>query len=55
MATHRLCITISVRWWVPIYLRTLAFVAVTFATEPDLEKVGSFVMRYGLRVEVAGR
>lgn len=47
---QKLFITVSFRWWVFPYLNTLVLFALTFGVEPNLEKVGRFVCRYGMKV-----
>lgn len=38
------------RWWVFPYLHTLAFLCAAMRTEPDLEKVGGFIGKYGIKI-----
>lgn len=55
MACQSIHVEVTMRWWVPVYLRSLAFACVCMGQLPDPEKVAAFVGRYGLRVKVSTR
>ncbi|MDE9535631.1 hypothetical protein [Xenorhabdus bovienii] len=42
---------ISMKWWVPAYLNTLRLLALTFNTEPEHQKVGEFIVKYGTAIK----
>ena len=48
MATFRLSVEIKSRWWVPFYLRTLTVFCLMMRCEPDYQKVGNFLVKYGI-------
>lgn len=48
MATCRLSVEIKRRWWVPVYLRTLTVFCLMMHCEPDYQKVGNFIVKYGI-------
>ena len=48
MATSRLSVEIKSRWWVPVYLRTLTLFCLMMRSEPDNQKVGNFIVKYGI-------
>lgn len=41
----KVTIEVSFRWWVPLYLHTLAVFCAIFGTDPDTDKVGQTVLR----------
>lgn len=45
-------IVVKPRWWLPIYINTLAFLCAVMRAEPDTEKVGKFIARYGLKIYI---
>lgn len=45
MATSTLSVQITVAWWLPLYVRTLALVCLTMGTQPDPMKVARVAMR----------
>ncbi|MDX7985995.1 hypothetical protein FE392_01405 [Xenorhabdus sp. 12] len=53
MKTGTISVQISayVKWWVPAYFNTLRLFAMTFNTEPDRQKVGEFIAKYGTAVK----
>lgn len=48
MAMCRLSVEIKSRWWVPVYLRTLTVLCLMMRCEPDYQKVGDFIVKYGI-------
>ena len=51
MAASNLVIRIKTRWWVVIpYTKLLIFFALLTGREPDWDKVGAFILKYGLKV-----
>lgn len=48
MATSRLSVEIKSRWWVPAYLRTLTLFCLMMQCQPDYQKVGNFIVKYGI-------
>lgn len=52
MKTETVIVQIKARWWVPLYVHTLAFVCVSMGTEPDLDKVATFLGKYGFKIKV---
>lgn len=51
MANITLQLKVSVAWWVPLYLRTLALVCLTMGTQPDRDKIWR-VIRRGISVRM---
>ncbi len=47
-----LTVSVSVRWWVAPYIRTLGFVAMVMGTEPDWARLESLIARKGVKVIV---
>lgn len=47
---HTVTILIAPRWWVAPYLRTLAAFCDTIGTEPDMDKVIAFILKFGFRI-----
>ncbi|MDE1486090.1 hypothetical protein KKJ17_14810 [Xenorhabdus bovienii] len=43
--------TVSMKWWVPAYLNTHRLLAMIFNTEPDQQKVGEFIVKYGTAIK----
>lgn len=41
-------VEIKSRWWVPVYLRTLTVFCLMMRCEPDYQKVGNFIVKYGI-------
>ncbi|EOD8860412.1 hypothetical protein ACJ5WV_003633 [Enterobacter hormaechei] len=52
MATSRLSVEIKSRWWAPVYLRTLTLFCMMMRCEPDYQKVGNFIVKYGISQKV---
>lgn len=52
MSKCTLHLKVHVRWWVKPYLSTLAMVAWISGRTPDVQKVGEFIARRGIRLEV---
>lgn len=48
MATSRLSVEIKSRWWLPVYIKTLALLCLMMRCEPDYQKVGNFIVKYGI-------
>ncbi|TPD64190.1 hypothetical protein FJP64_13960 [Kosakonia cowanii] len=48
MATCNLTIQVKVKWWLPVYLRTLALMCLMMRCEPDYEKVRAFIVKRGI-------
>ncbi|CZV57743.1 Uncharacterised protein [Enterobacter cloacae] len=48
MAMCRLSVEIKIRWWVPVYLRTLTVFCLMMRCEPDYQKVRNFLVKYGI-------
>ena len=52
MAMIRLSVEIKSRWWVSVYLRTLTLFCLMMRCEPDYQKVGDFIVKYGISQKV---
>jgi hypothetical protein len=52
MSVCSITVKVHVRWWVTHYLRTLALFARLSGRTPDAAKVGEFIARHGIRLEV---
>ena len=51
MATSNLTFVVKIRWWVVTpYTKLLIFFALLTGLEPDPDKVGAFILKYGLKV-----
>lgn len=50
--TATITVSVSVRWWVAPYIRTLGFVAMVMGTEPDWARLESLITRRGIRTAV---
>lgn len=48
MATSRPSVEIKSRWWLPVYIRTLTLLCLMMRCEPDYQKVGNFIVKYGI-------
>lgn len=48
MATSRLSVEIKIRWWLPVYIKTLTMLCLMMRCEPDYQKVGNFIVKYGI-------
>ncbi|KAA0866528.1 hypothetical protein EKN87_01715 [Enterobacter hormaechei] len=48
MATSRLSVEIKSRWWLPVYIKTMALLCLMMRCEPDYQKVGNFIVKYGI-------
>lgn len=48
MATSRLSVEIKSRWWLPVYIKTLTMLCLMMRCEPDYQKVGNFIVKYGI-------
>ncbi|KUQ08865.1 hypothetical protein AWI07_12435 [Enterobacter roggenkampii] len=48
MATCRLSLQIKSRWWLPVYLRTLALFCMLMRCEPNYQKVSAFIVKYAI-------
>lgn len=48
MATSRLSVEIKSRWWLPVYIKTLTLFCLMMRCEPDYQKVGNFIVKYGI-------
>lgn len=51
--TLNIRITVKIAWWVKYYVATVNLFADTFGLIPDGEKVGRFIRKHGVKVEVA--
>ncbi len=47
MAMSRLSVEIKSRWWLPVYIKTLTLLCLMMRCEPDYQKVGNFIVKYG--------
>lgn len=52
MATSRLSVEIKSRWWLPVYIKTLTLFCLMMRCEPDYQKVGNFIVKYGISQNV---
>lgn len=52
MTICKLSVEIKVRWWVPVYIKTLALFCLMTCHEPDYEKVGAFIVKHGISQRV---
>ncbi|HAS1290074.1 hypothetical protein CS900_18840 [Enterobacter hormaechei] len=48
MAMSRLSVEIKGRWWLPVYIKTLTMFCLMMRCEPDYQKVGNFIVKYGI-------
>lgn len=48
MAMSRLSVEIKSRWWLPVYIKTLTLLCLMMRCEPDYQKVGNFIVKYGI-------
>lgn len=48
MATSRLSVEIKSRWWLPVYIKTLTMLCLMMRCEPNYQKVGNFIVKYGI-------
>jgi len=44
----RLSVEIKSRWWLPVYIKTLTLLCLMMRCEPDYQKVGNFIVKYGI-------
>ncbi|MDP9991982.1 hypothetical protein J2W28_001010 [Variovorax boronicumulans] len=44
-------VKLSVAWWLPVYLHTLALFCVTMRTQPDMDKVSRVVLK-AIRIRI---
>lgn len=51
MATSTLTVKLTVAWWLPVYLHTLALFCVTLGTQPDMDKVSRVVLK-AIRIRI---
>lgn len=51
--TLNIRITVKMAWWVKYYVASVGLFADTFGLIPDGEKVGRFICKHGVKVEVA--
>ncbi|MCP5005918.1 MAG: hypothetical protein GY941_18570 [Planctomycetes bacterium] len=54
MAKTSIYITIHVKWWLAVYIRTLCLLCQVFNTVPDMEKVAR-IIKSGVRIKMGGR
>ena len=52
MATCRLSVEIKSRRWLPVYIKTLTLFCLMMRCEPDCQKVGNFIVKYGISQKV---
>ncbi len=52
MATCRLSFEFRAKWWMPVYLKTLTLLCLIMRCEPDYQKVGALIGRYGISMKV---
>ncbi|WP_162004103.1 hypothetical protein [Yersinia pestis] len=45
-------IQISIKWWVIPYLHTLNIFCFIFATEPNIDAIGDFIVKHGVKTEI---
>lgn len=48
MATSILSVEIKSRWWLPVYIKTMTLLCLMMRCEPDYQKVGNFIVKYGI-------
>ncbi len=48
MAMSRLSVEIKSRWWLPVYIKTMTLLCLMMRCEPDYQKVGNFIVKYGI-------
>ena len=48
METSRLSVEIKSRWWLPVYIKTLTLLCLMMRCEPDYQKMGNFIVKYGI-------
>ncbi len=52
-AEQTMVIRVELRWWVRAYLCSCALFALTFGVVPDVGCVAAFILKWGIRFEVA--
>jgi hypothetical protein len=52
MATSTIVLELKMRWWVPVYLRTITLLCLATQQEPDYDKVAGFIVRLGISKKV---
>lgn len=52
MAMSKLSVEIKSRWWLPVYIKTLTMLCLMMRCEPDYQKVGDFIVKYGISQKV---
>lgn len=45
-------IRVRVRWWVKHYIQAIALFAVMNRQQPDLDRIGKFITKHGIKLEV---
>lgn len=48
MAMSSLSVEIKSRWWLRVYIKTLTMLCLMMRCEPDYQKVGNFIVKYGI-------
>lgn len=43
---------IRIKWWVIPYLHTLNIFCFIFATEPNIDAIGDFIVKHGVKTEI---
>lgn len=43
---------VRVRWWVKHYIQTICIFAVVTRQQPDLDRIGKFITKHGVKLEV---
>lgn len=52
MAICKLSVEVKARWWVLVYIKTLALLCLMMNREPDYEKVAAFIVKRGMSQKV---
>lgn len=45
-------IKVHVRWWVGPYIKALALFAIVTGQQPDLDRIGKFIAKHGVKLEL---
>lgn len=48
MVMRTMTIEVKIRWWLPVYIKTLMLFCLMSRREPDYEKVSAFIAKHGI-------
>lgn len=52
MAICKLSVELKAKWWLPVYIKTLTLFCLMMRCEPGYQKVGDFIVKYGISQKV---